>query len=173
MTIEEQASNRLRRTSVEAHLDALQHPDPCGTSLVHLLQAIDKHAAAEASTVQAYAQLARDTRDPVVAALLRALVDDEERHHRLFEQIGRSLQDQLNWTTRPSIAGSGQADVEAMQDFEQEERRESQKLRELAHRAHQQRDPLVSLLLETMAMDGEKHAHVLRFIKRRWGYHPQ
>ena len=159
--------------TIEAHLDALQHPDPCGTSLVHLLQAIDRHAAAEANTVNAYARLAQDTPDPVVAALLHVLVDDEQRHHRLFEQIGRSLQDQLNWSTPPAMAGSGEADIGAVQDFEQEERRESQKLRELAHRAHQQRDPLVSLLLETMAMDGEKHAHVLRFIRRRWGYHPQ
>jgi rubrerythrin len=173
MTIEEQASIRLSRTNVEAHLDALQHPDPCGTSLVQLLQAIEKHASAEASTIQAYAQLAQDTHDPVVAGLLRVLVDDEERHHRLYEQIGRSLQDQLNWTSPPPISDSGQTDVYAVRRFEQEERRESQKLRELAHRAHQQRDPLVNLLLETMAMDSEKHAYLLRFITRRWGYHPQ
>lgn len=32
-----------------------------------------------------------------MATLIRLLAEDEERHHRLFEEIGKTLRDRLDW----------------------------------------------------------------------------
>jgi hypothetical protein len=48
-----------------------------------------------------------------------------------------------------------------------EERQGASFLRKLAHDERDIHGGLFSLLLETMAMDSEKHEHVLRFIQRR------
>jgi hypothetical protein len=40
-------------------------------------------------------------------------------------------------------------------------------LRDLAYRCRQSRDDLTAVLLEAMAMDSEKHAHLLAFAVRR------
>jgi rubrerythrin len=170
MKTEDRTAQRLQRISEEAHVDALLHPDPGGAGLVSLLQAIDRHVSEEESSVEAYRRLARDTPDPVVATVMRLLVEDEERHHRLFQQIGRALEDRLNWapvqsdctTTPPDVGWLGR-----VRAFEADERRGADALRTLAHRAQQAREPLLSHLLQAVAMDSDKHAHLLRFVAQR------
>jgi rubrerythrin len=84
--------------SEEVHMDAALHPDPCGTGLQLLVQAIETHIAEEEASVEAYRQLACQTSDPVVSTIMRLLAEDEERHHQMFKEIGRSVRDRLSWT---------------------------------------------------------------------------
>jgi hypothetical protein len=159
----------------EVRLDSEQHPDPCGGGLATLLQAIQQHVEEEGSTVQTYARIRRETDDPAVACVMELLVDEEERHHALFERIATSLRDQFNWATESSTlplatAPAGRADPETAQlvrDLEEEERRGAQALRELARPAGPGEPGLVCLLLEAMAMDSDKHARLLAFVSRR------
>jgi rubrerythrin len=172
---EAQAAQRLQRVSEEVHIDAALHPDPCGTGLQLLVRAIETHIAEEEVSVEAYRQLACETSDAVVAALMRLLADDEERHHRLFEEIGKTLRDRLDWSADapPLVDSSRTAEEHAaewlrrVRIFESDELRGARALRELAHRAHVECEPLVCQLLEAMAMDSDKHAQLLKFVGRR------
>ena len=172
---EAQAARRLERMSEELHIDAALHSDPCGTGLQLLVQAIETHIAEEEASVDAYRQLACETPDPVVAALMRLLAEDEERHHRLFEEIGKTLRNRLDWNAdAPALIDSSRtaAEIEAewlrrVRVFEADERRGARALRELAHRARAECEPLACQLLESMAMDSDKHARLLKFVGRR------
>jgi hypothetical protein len=167
----ERAARRLQHTSAEAHIDSLQHPDPCGTRLVALVRAIETRTAEAGESATAYARLACDSQDPVIASVMRLLADDEERHHQLCQQIGRTLRDRLNWVTpRAECAGGVRSDaerLEAVRAHVDDEQRGSLCLRDLASRAREEGDTLTCLLLEGMAMDSDKHARLLRSVGRR------
>jgi nucleotide-binding universal stress UspA family protein len=158
-------------TDREVHIDALREPDPCGLGLTLLLEAVKRHASEEARSVAAYGRLAQQTQDFVVATLMRLLAEDEERHHRLFDQIGTRLYNQLNWVTPATNASGARWShpgwLALVRGFEQDEQRGSGALRDLARRAQQQGDPLTGVLLDSMAMDSERHAHLLRFVGQR------
>ena len=170
-----QSEDRLQTMIEEVRLDAVQHPDPCGGRLATLLEAIQRHVQGEASTVRTYAHIRRETGDPIVAFVMELLVDEEERHHALFERIATSLRDQFNWATESSAlpldaAPAGRTDPQTarlVRDLEEEERRGAQALRELAQPDGPGEAGLVSLLLEAMAMDSDKHARLLAFVSRR------
>jgi hypothetical protein len=172
---ETQAIRRLQRMSEEVHIDAAHQPDPCGTGLQMLVQAIETHISEEEASVEAYRQLSSATPDPVVGTLMRLLAEDEERHHRLLEEIGESLRDRLDWVAdAPAITDSrvttGPDDVEWLRRvwaFEEDERRGARALRELAHRARVECEPMAYELLEAMAIDSDKHARLLKFVERR------
>lgn len=106
---------------------------------------------------------------------MRLLADDEQRHHRLFEEIGKTLRDRLDWSADapPLVDSSRTAEEHAAERlrrihmFEADELRGARALRELAHRARVECEPLVCQLLEAMAMDSDKHAQLLKFVGRR------
>jgi rubrerythrin len=171
---DETTAKRLQCASDDAHIDALLHPDPCGTGLVRLLQAVDQHRLEERASVEAYERLARAAPDSVVASVMRLLAEDEEHHHRLFEQISRSLQKRLHWSEdMPTPAVEGGTEqwraewLDLVRTCEEDERGGALSLRDLAHRAHQEREPLASELFEAMALDSEKHARLLKFVSQR------
>jgi hypothetical protein len=172
---EAQAAQRLQRMSEEVHVDAARHPDPCGAGLQLLAQAIERHISDEATSVRAYRQFARETSDPAVARLMQLLTEDEKNHHALFLEIGRILQDRWTWIeAAPDPAGRGGTCGQThgewlgrVRDFEVDEVRGARALRDLAHRAHVECEPLVYELLEAMAMDSDKHARLLRFVAQR------
>lgn len=168
---DEQASRRLQRMSEEVHIDAAHYPDPCGTGLLVLVGAIESHISEEQASIEAYRQLAGETRDPVVAALMRLLVEDEERHHRMFEEIGKTLRDRFFWQEdAPAQMTDGAGTLKWLRrvhTLEADEQRGARALRELAHRAHSQGEPLVRELLDAMAIDSDKHARLLRVVGQR------
>jgi len=59
--------------------------------------------------------------------------------------------------------------VQIVRALEDEERRGAQQLRDLAHRERTRETALPCLLLETMAMDSDKHAHLLAFVAEHLG----
>jgi hypothetical protein len=171
---EQEPDNRLQAMIEEVHLDALRHPDPCGSGLLTFLEAIQQHAEGEASTVQTYARIASETSDPVVAVVMELLVDEEQRHHALFQRIGASLRDRFNWAESSALpldaAPTGRTDpqtIRLLRDLEAEERRGAQALRDLAHPERPGQSGLICLLLQAMAMDSDKHARLLAFVAER------
>ena len=71
---------------------------PAELPLDRLLAAFDRHITSEADTVAAYRELAERTADPVVALLMRQVVDDEERHHGMLRSMAARLRDTLERT---------------------------------------------------------------------------
>ena len=172
---EERAQRQMEHVIEDVHLDALRHPDPTGSGLQAPAAAVQTHMRTEVGSVQTYERLGRETSDPVVAVVMELLVEEEERHHALFQRIALSLEDRLNWATSaidllfgsaPS-SHSANRTVETVRALELDERRGAQELRNLAHRERGTETGLPCLLLETMAMDSDKHRHLLALVAHR------
>lgn len=145
-----------------------------GSEVENLLNAVEAHVHAEADSLTSYRQLADSAADPVVALLMRLVLKDEERHHRLMARIAVTLEDSLRWrhsanalptSPGPTGAPTGQT-IAAVREFIAQEHEGARQMRELARQSGPLNDGLNALLLETMAMDSEKHERVLRFVLR-------
>src|SRR5438874_11381717 len=84
---------------------------PVATSVDHsrtrgtiewLLEAVERHASAEQDALAEYEFVAEASADPVVALVMRLILEDEARHHGLLRRIEVTLRDALNWTHSPS-----------------------------------------------------------------------
>jgi hypothetical protein len=155
--------------------DVLLERDPSGDATMRLLTAIDRHAASEAEALGHYEQLAQDSGDPVIALVMRLILDDEERHHGLLKRIATTLRDAFNWThspgalphAYPAVTIADKDLVTVAGELIEEERTGAQALRRLAQRERANDGGLDAVLLEMMAMDSDKHARLLRFVQRR------
>jgi hypothetical protein len=149
--------------------------DPSGETFNRLLDAVERHAAMEADALGQYEHLAQASGDPVIGLVMRLILDDEERHHSLLKRIASTLRDALNWThsanALPHATVQPQASLEDLSALAHalidEEKTGAQALRRLAEREKGLGSGLDGLLLQMMAMDSEKHAHLLQFVQRR------
>lgn len=140
-----------------------------------LLEAVERHAIAEQEALAQYAFVAQSSDDPVVALVMRLILEDEERHHGLLRRIQATLTDALNWTRSPSalpvatvpqqpLIGDLVAITRGLVD---EEHSGARIMRDLARSEKGIDSGLASVLLEMMAMDSEKHARLLQFVQQR------
>ena len=149
--------------------------DPSGLTFEQLLGAVGAHAAAETAALGEYGRLAEASADPVIALLMRMVLEDEERHHGLLQRIAATLRDALYWTHSPGALPQETSQhqrpprdlVAVAHALVAEEQTGARALRHLAQREKGIDAGLHSLLLEMMAMDSDKHAHVLQFVERR------
>jgi rubrerythrin len=140
-----------------------------------LLNAVERHASAEQDALDQYEFIGTASGDPVIALVMRLILEDEERHHGLLKRIESSLRDALNWTDSPdSLPRSatpqypvGAELAVATRALIEEERTGAHYLRGLAHLEKEIDSGLHSLLLEMMAMDSDKHARLLQFVHER------
>ena len=75
---------------------------PATSSVEWLLQVVERHAAAEQDALGEYAFVAEASADPVVALVMRIILDDEVRHHGLLQRMKATRRDALEWTRSPS-----------------------------------------------------------------------
>ena len=139
-----------------------------------LVRAIDTHAAAEADALSQYEYLADACGDTVIALVMRLILDDEVRHHGLLHRMATTLRDALEWTMSPEALPKGAPHarhpgpvVALAHSLIEEERTGARALRQLAAQEQDINGGLDSLLLEMMAMDSDKHAHLLQFVQHR------
>jgi hypothetical protein len=148
-------------------------PEP--GSIEWLLNAVEHHASAEADALIQYEELAEASGDPIIALVMRLILDDEQRHHGLLKRIEASLRDALYWSHSPASLPTSstphkprRTDLAAIaRGLVAEEHGGARKMRELADREKGIGGGLHSLLLEMMAMDSEKHARLLQFVQDR------
>jgi hypothetical protein len=152
-----------------------QPTPPLPSPIEDLLGAIERHAIAETDSLEAYRRLVQVSADPVVKLLMETIIADEDRHHALLERISASLRDSLNWLhaaeslpegSTPPAPPASEA-INATERFIREEHQDARELRQLARQARRYHDGLYSLLLESMALDSDKHARLLTFIHGR------
>jgi hypothetical protein len=155
--------------------DLLGERDPAGESFNRLLAAVERHATLETDALGSYEHLAEASEDPVIALVMRLILEDEERHHNLLRGIAATLRDALNWTyssaslphTMPPSTPVGEDLAVLARALVDEEQKGAQALRRLADQERGLGSGLDSVLLEMMAMDSEKHARLLRFVENR------
>ncbi len=149
---------------------------PIGASAweADLFTHLSSHAETERGLLDEYATAAKQTESKALAYLVNLLIEDEIRHHRVFEQITESLR------TLAELSGED-PEVPEM-DFQKANRalvldvtrrlltRERADARELKRLQRELRDvrntTLWSLLVDTMRRDTEKHIAILRFVDR-------
>jgi rubrerythrin len=144
-------------------------------SLEHLLHTFETHIDGETETLRSYRHLAATAADPAVALLMDLVVEDEARHHELLGRMATRLRDALEWTHSldalpTSAVPPGQeraGDAVTLLRHIREEQESAEQLRVLAKQNAKLYGGLFELLLQTMALDSEKHARVLRFICQR------
>jgi hypothetical protein len=154
--------------------DVLLEHDPGGETCVRLLEAVERHAALEEEALGQYDRLAVASGDPVIALVMRLILEDEERHHNLLKRIATTLRDALNWTHTASALPHADRGSPTEQNLAsavcaliEEEHAGAAALRRLAGRERGLDGGLNSLLLEMMAMDSDKHARLLHFVQTR------
>jgi hypothetical protein len=143
--------------------------------LERLRDTVQAHINAETGLLTTYKQLAATTRDPVMALLLNVVLDDEERHHTLLERMAARLHASLNWLPAPDALPTGSEPAPAPSDDQiatlralaEHEEEGARQMRRIAAQEGDLYGGLFTVLLEAMAMDSEKHAHLLRFLQRR------
>jgi rubrerythrin len=145
---------------------------PIDDAFDRLIQAFDHHAAHEQEAIAEYRRLVGEFTDPVLMQIMRMLADDEERHHRVFRQIASVLQSERFQS--PALAsglpasglslGRLDAVIATLRAAMKDEGRGPRALQDLAWRERERCGGLISLLLELMAMDSQKHERMLRYV---------
>ena len=133
---------------------------------------LTEHVQNERELLQEYVAAAEATGSKALAYLVKLLIEDERRHHILFEELAASLKSSAELT--------GQDPVVPWVDFERVGtsvrdltdrlmEREQQDLRELKKLQKELRDvkdtTLWSLLIDLMQRDTDKHIAILRFAR--------
>jgi hypothetical protein len=155
--------------------DLIGGHDSGGQTFDRLLDAVERHSSLEMQALGSYEHLAEASGDPVIALVMRLILEDEERHHGLLKRIASTLRDALNWTysadalprATPPATPTDEDLTSLARALIDEEQTGAQALRGLAQREKGLGSGLDSLLLEMMAMDSEKHARLLQFVQRR------
>lgn len=148
---------------------------PTLSPLEQLQQAIEAHVTAERDSLQGYREIAERDPDPIVRLLLQLVLDDELRHHELLRRIAARLRDDIEWRQSddalPSAgalrAPRSAAEIARVSEYVREERSGARHLHDIARRFGDMHQGVISLLLDSMARDSEKHERILRFVLRR------
>jgi hypothetical protein len=144
-------------------------------SVEWLLDAVERHTTAEQDALAQYEYLRASSGDPVIALVMQLILEDEERHHGVLKRIEATLRDALDWTRSPAALPLSAPPrlpvpldlVETARALIKEERTGARHLRALAQQDDATRTGLPGLLLEMMATDSDKHAHLLQFVHDR------
>lgn len=138
-----------------------------------------RHAMDEEHVLDSYRWLLEQPLSPAVRYLVRLIVEDEERHHRLLQEMARSVAwgpvSDLRSDTIPALTPPADADqlTDLTDSYLSVERNDLAELKHIAREFRSLADssPL-RLLVDLMMLDTEKHIRILQFIKRTSRAHP-
>lgn len=133
---------------------------------------LDHKREAEREILEEYRALATGARDEWVRYLIRMVLDDEERHHRLLDEMRNHLacdvaeleEPMVPWLTEPADRERLVATAGRFLAVEREDLRELRKLRDALEPVAD--TSLLALLAELMELDTRKHIKVLEFLLR-------
>jgi rubrerythrin len=136
---------------------------------------LTNHVAAERTLLEEYREIAEHTQSKAFRYLVRLLIEDEIRHHKIFSELAESLETTALMKAKEPVvpyidfAQTDRARVleatERLFIHENEDARELKRLRrELRKRKD---DSLNGLLVELMQRDTQKHIAILRFVHKR------
>jgi hypothetical protein len=131
------------------------------------------HVETERAMLEKYAEAAERTDSKAFRYLVKLLVDEEVRHHRLFSEMADSLETQaLTMREEPDIpymdfqSADRAAVLEGAKELLENEKRDIGELNRLQRELRAVKDTsLWGLLVELMQRDTEKHIAILKFIR--------
>jgi len=139
-----------------------------------LYRHLSTHVANEIDLLTAYKQAADESHSPAFQYLANLIIEDEKRHHRLFEELANALRSDVEMRpiepAVPDMAGFGdmpQKVVELTNSLLAREEEDAAELRMLSRQLRDVRDTtLWQLMVKIMELDTEKHAEILRFVRK-------
>jgi bacterioferritin (cytochrome b1) len=134
---------------------------------------LSTHMASEVDLLTAYQRAANESDSAAFRYLVNLIVEDEKRHHRVFEELANALRSDVEMRpiepSVPDMAGFGDMPdtvVELTNALLAKEEADAAELRRLSRQLRDVRDTtLWQLLVKIMELDTEKHAEVLRFVR--------
>ena len=138
-----------------------------------VVKALDRHGREEGEILARYERFVEDADSPVAQYLVRLIVDEERRHHRMLEELANTIawgylgdEDQPTVPHVPLHADYNRefrAETRALLHHELVDRKQ---LRHLERKVRRFGDvPMWQLLIELLRRDTEKHISILRFIQ--------
>ena len=135
---------------------------------------LTSHVEAERGLLEEYSAIAEQSESKAFSYLVKLLIEDEVRHHRIFTELAKSLKTEAEMRRENPIIpymDFVHADRDAVLDAtKQLLASEGQDARELKRLQRELRDvkdtTLWSLLVDLMQRDTQKHIAILRFVRR-------
>jgi rubrerythrin len=133
-----------------------------------LVELLTTHARKEVAILERYRRFAAEAASPAARYLVKLIVDDEERHHRLLAELANAIA----WEGQspvPSVpdafASRDEALVAETQALLDAEGADSRELKRLQRRLEPFGDATMwPLIVDLMLLDTQKHIEILRFI---------
>jgi ferritin len=132
------------------------------------------HVENERDLLVTYQQAASYSHSPAFQYLASLIVDDEMRHHRMFEELAEALRTEAELRPEnpviPRLDHWG-ADPDRVVGLTEgliaEEERDAEKLRRLAKELRDVKDTTMwHLIVRLMEMDTAKHLEILNFVRK-------
>ena len=135
---------------------------------------LTEHAEKERHLLEEYAAVAEATDSKALAFVVKLIIEDERRHHAIFDDLAASLKTDTQFASEdPAIPRMdfARADRASVRDLTKQliarERQDLREMKQLQKDLHELKDStLWSLLVDLMKRDTDKHIAILRFVQR-------
>jgi rubrerythrin len=149
-------------------------PRPLGSAIEEaLLEHVANHITNEQAALVGYARLAEQSPDEYVRYLASLILEDERRHHKLLLEMRNRVESDVTWretapqTPRVTVPSDREQLAEQIEAFLDVEEADAEELRRLRRKMRPLRETsLLSLMVEIMELDTQKHLRILEFIRR-------
>ncbi|MCU0260378.1 MAG: hypothetical protein MUE78_05115 [Ilumatobacteraceae bacterium] len=138
-----------------------------------LYRHLTHHTRNEGKLLAEYVQVAQGTESKALSYLLDLLVQDEHRHHAIFDALAHSMKAQTELDPDPEVplldfhkvdTTELLAQTRTLLEHEREDQKELKRLHKELH--DMEHTSLWGLLVELMQRDTEKHIAMLEFVER-------
>jgi hypothetical protein len=157
--------------------DAISGLRATGASVgtTEIVYALDRHGREEAELLDRYERYVERNGSPVAKYLVRLILEEERRHHRMLEELANTIawshlgeEGRAELPEPPRERGVPDRRLGAeTRSLLRHERKDRRQLGRLGRRLRSYGDvPLWSLLIELMRLDTEKHVSILTFIDK-------
>jgi rubrerythrin len=138
---------------------------------------LTSHVETERGLLEEYSAVAERSPSKAFSYLVKLLIEDEIRHHRLFTELAKSLRTEAELSREDPVVpymDFVQADRTAVLDATKQlitnEEQDARELKRLQHELREVKDTtLWSLLVDLMQRDTQKHIAILRFVRKHSG----
>ncbi len=132
------------------------------------------HVAKERGLLEEYVEAAKGTQSDALGYLVNLLIEDEKRHHRVFNELAASIKSEAELSAdKPVVprmdfrSANATAVVDVAHRLLENEKDDARELKALKKTLHDVEDTtLWGLLVDLMERDTEKHIAILSFVEK-------